>query len=136
MVNGGIIVCFEGESFHILCSSAGLAPSPLGSHEVPVAVFSFGVCSPWPRYPLRCRVTHTYPGQICASPPAKSNISPHRAAVQLNIFGLFKTCLFFCFFMYNVAIVSNTQSLNSQRCSLKRSEFILFLHVQTAAIHF
>lgn len=92
---------------------------------------------------LRWRVTHTYPRQICASHPAKSNNSLYIADVQPNIFGLKRCgCFFFllgffsAFSCSNPTKVPNTQSLNSQYCSLKHWKFILFPYVQTATIHF
>lgn len=48
----------------------------------------------------------------------------------------FKGVFFLVFSCTNLTIVSNTQSLNPQCHLLKHSEFILFLDVQTAAIHF
>lgn len=47
---------------------------------------------------LRWRVTHTYPGQICAAPSRAKSNKPRRAAhVQANIFPLEKELLFFLF---------------------------------------
>lgn len=74
-----------------------LASTACGCHCMCLVspLVSYGLLRPCES--LRWRVTHTYPRQICASHPAKSNNSLYIADVQPNIFGL-KRCGCFLFF--------------------------------------
>lgn len=140
-----LLYSFYQSPFHPLGRSFFRASTPwhtstaCGSHCMCVLspLVSYGL--PWPCDSLGWRVTHTYPREIWASCPAKSNNPLYIADVQPNIFGIIRHGCFIFFFTFictNLTQVPNTQSLNSQHHLLKYWEFILFLYVQTATIHF